>query len=321
MFGAVLARALDTWWDELGQPDPFVVIEAAAGTGELCRAVLAAEPRCAPALRYLLVERSEHLRAQHPVHLPVEPAAHVLGPVAPADDEDADGARVLPGGGPRMASLPDLPAGLLTGVVIANELLDNVPFLLLERGEDEWFEVRVDASLAEELVPASAALREEADRLAPAASHGARIPLQHGAGAWLRDALRVLDRGRVVVFDYASPTTAAIADRPWTEWVRTYRGGAPGGTPYERVGEQDITAEVCVDQLARVAPLASDRSQTDFLVAHGIDELVADARQRWTDGAASGSLDALKAKSLISEGAALTDPTGLGAFRVLEWIV
>ena len=46
LFGAVMARAIDSWWDELGRPDPFVVIEGGAGTGALAEAVLGAGPRC-----------------------------------------------------------------------------------------------------------------------------------------------------------------------------------------------------------------------------------------------------------------------------------
>ncbi|MEO7555544.1 MAG: class I SAM-dependent methyltransferase, partial [Acidimicrobiales bacterium] len=49
LFGTVVATALDTWWRELGEPDPFVVVEAAAGPGTLCRTVLAATPACARA--------------------------------------------------------------------------------------------------------------------------------------------------------------------------------------------------------------------------------------------------------------------------------
>ena len=50
LFGAVIARAVDDWWDELGNPDPFTLVEAAAGDGSLARDVLRAEPRCARAL-------------------------------------------------------------------------------------------------------------------------------------------------------------------------------------------------------------------------------------------------------------------------------
>ncbi|MEZ5178060.1 MAG: hypothetical protein R2746_07215, partial [Acidimicrobiales bacterium] len=66
LFGAVLARALDAWWDELGRPDPFPVVDAGAGPGTLARSVLAAEPRCTPALRLVLVEVGEAQWATHP---------------------------------------------------------------------------------------------------------------------------------------------------------------------------------------------------------------------------------------------------------------
>lgn len=327
LFGAVLARALDDWWDELGAPDPFVVVEAAAGVGTLAKAVLAAAPRCAPALRYLLVERSEPLRNRQPSVLAIEPAATVLGPVAPSDEDDGEGALVLPGGGPRVASLSELPAGPLTGVVFANELLDNLPFVLLERTSTGWSEVRVAESrdesgppLVEVLTPASATDVDLAERLVPSAPVGARIPLQGRAVEWLRDALRRLSRGRVVLVDYAS-TTGDLARRPMPEWLRTYRRGAPGTGPLDRPGNQDITVEVCIDQLARVQPPAADRPQSEFLAAHGLEALTDAARSEWQAAAGAPDLAALRAKSRISEAAALADPTGLGAFRVLEWTV
>ncbi len=37
LFATVCARALDRCWEELGRPDPFVVVEAAAGAGTLAR--------------------------------------------------------------------------------------------------------------------------------------------------------------------------------------------------------------------------------------------------------------------------------------------
>jgi SAM-dependent MidA family methyltransferase len=324
LFGAVLARALDAWWSELGAPDPFVVVEAAAGVGTLARAVLSSAPACSSALRYLLVERSDRLRERQSTVLALEPAATVLGPMAPSDEDDPDGASVLPGGGPRVASLGDLPAGPLVGVVFANELLDNLPFSLFERLGSGWAEVRVgesaDGGFEEVLTPAEAADAELASRLVPAASVGARVPLQSAASDWLRTALRSLHRGRVVCVDYAA-TTAELAARPQGEWLRTYRGGGPGGLPLEAPGSQDITVEVCTDQLARVAVPVADRSQSEFLVAHGLESLVADARTAWEAAAARPDVEALKARSRVSEAAALADPAGLGSFRVLEWAV
>src|SRR5262249_43570235 len=116
LFGAVMARALDGGGSDLGRPDPYVVVEARAGAGALAATVLAPRPACLPALRYLLVERSPVLRALHAGRLPLEPAAVVLGP-AGADGPD-EGLRPDPGTGPLVASLPELPAGPVTGVVV-----------------------------------------------------------------------------------------------------------------------------------------------------------------------------------------------------------
>ena len=116
LFGAVVARALDAEWERLGRPDPFVVLEAAAGRGALARAVLDAAPACAPALRYVCIERSATLRAAIDDLLPVEPAANVFGAVVSGDDPDDD-ARVIAGTGPVFATLDDLPFVPVTGVV------------------------------------------------------------------------------------------------------------------------------------------------------------------------------------------------------------
>ncbi|MDQ4132492.1 MAG: SAM-dependent methyltransferase [Actinomycetota bacterium] len=318
LFGAVVARALDRWWNDLGRPDPFFVMEAGAGIGALAAAVVAAAPACAPALRYLLVERSEVLRERQRHRLPLEPARQVLGPMLSSDPEDAP--QPAPGSGPLLTSLAGLPAGPLVGVVLANELLDNLPFRLLERSPKGWAEVRVDAELAEVLVPTHSALATEATRLAPDAQTGARIPLQREAARWLRGALRSLRRGRVIVVDYAT-TTAALAGRPWTDWVRTYRAHGRGGPPLAALGEQDITCEVAVDQLTAVRAVTADRSQAEFLAAHGLEELVETARRQWQERAAVGDLQALRARSRTVEAAALTDNDGLGSFRVLEWNV
>src|SRR5581483_3680271 len=314
LFGAVLARALDTWWAEAGEPDPFVVIEAAAGVGTLARTVLAASPRCAPALRYVLVERSAALRArQAGGGLELELPAFALGPVEAAADDDEIEAHPVSATGPLVTSLAELPAQPFPGVVLANELLDNLAFTLLERGPGRWDEVRVGEDgdrLVEVMVEAAPDLAAAAERLAPDAPEGARLPLQHEAQRWLRDALAAVADGRVVVIDYGD-TSAGLARRPWTDWVRTYRTHGRGGHPLDGPGTQDVTCEVAFDQLAAVRAPASTRSQRDFLVTHGIDELVAEARRTWEERAAIGDLAAMAARSRVNEAAALTDPDGL----------
>jgi SAM-dependent MidA family methyltransferase len=320
LFGAVLARALDAWWREMGSPDPYVVIEAGAGPGTLARSVLAAGPACARALRYVLVERSAAQRRLHAAAVRLEDPSLAFAPVDHDDEEPVPGAPV----GPICVSLEELPRVAGPAVVVANELLDNLPFGLAERRAGEWHEVRVDVApvggrLIERLVPVAPERSAVLDRLAPAAGEGARIPVQDAARAWLRDALAAATpRGRVVAIDYAT-TTADLAARPPSEWLRTYRAHARGGGILDGLGAQDVTCEVAVDQLALVRPPSAEEAQAGWLRRWGIDSLVERARAEWTARAHVADLAALAARSRVTEAAALLDPAGLGAFRVLEW--
>lgn len=318
LFGAVVARALDAWWDEAGRPDVFAVVEAGAGPGTLARSVLSAKPMCGSALRYVLVERSAAQRALHMEHLPLEEPAFAFASGPEPDDDRTGSPPPLPRG-PIAVSVAELPRLPGPCVVLANELLDNLPFGLAERGPAGWAEVLVGvqgAALVEVLVPLDPAQAATLDALATGADVGGRVPLQRQVADWLRGALALAGpEGRVVALDYAR-STAALADRPWREWVRTYRRHERGGPPLEGLGTQDITCEVAVDQLPTPT---SDRTQADWLRAHGIEELVEEGRRVWQERAAVGDLEAVRARSRITEAEALVDPAGLGAYRVLEW--
>ncbi|WP_419849646.1 SAM-dependent methyltransferase [Candidatus Poriferisocius sp.] len=261
LFGAVLGRMLDCRWGELGQPDPFTVIDAGAGPGTLARTVAKSRPGCMPALRWINVERSAAGRA-----------AHTMGD-----------------------SRADMPDGPITGVIVANELLDNLPLRLFDPNGSEVGDHRPSPET----------------RL---------TPRQDQAGAWLSQALSILDQGTVVVIDYMS-TTEEMTARPWPEWLRTYRGHERGDDPWTAPGTQDITCEVALDQLSTVCPPTRVTDQANWLKAHGIDELVAEGTAAWRAGAAQGDLTALAGRSRAIEAEALLDPAGLGSFTVVEWDV
>ncbi len=324
LFGALVARALDRWWEALESPDPFVVVEAGAGNGRLARDVARVAPACTPALRYVLVERSPVLRELTRERLPIEPADEALGAYRHERGED----HPVPsaGTGPVFAVIDELPATSFDGVVFANELLDNLPFGLAQFDGHRWYEVLVTVDdsgrdFSEVLVPARAEddvrLRARTEGIdCPA---GSRLPIARGVDDWFRRCGSVLRNGWCCVIDYAATTDELVSRGDG--WLRTYAAHGHGGPVLGRVGSQDITADVDIATLVHAAQSAGFRleaspSQADWLSDLGIDELVEAGKERWEAGAARGDLDALAGRSAVSEAAALTDRAGLGAHRV-----
>ncbi len=276
LFGAVLAHALDQWWDELGQPARFPVVDAGSGPGTLLKSLQLASPRCAAVWT---------LRA----------------------------ADVAPG------MTPDL-GDIAGGVVLANELLDNLPFRILEQTSDSgeahasrFHEVYVDSTDAgatpvEALVPAS-----RPALLPPGPPLDGRVPVVEAASRWVAEAL---DRrpARIVAFDYGTRTTAELAARGG--WLRTYRRHARGTDPFLEPGQWDITTDIPFDQLPSATRL---EFQASFLRRFGIDRLVEEGRAVWLAKAPRPDLDAMRMRSRIREAEALLDPKGLGSWMVATW--
>jgi SAM-dependent MidA family methyltransferase len=215
-------------------------------------------------------------------------------------------------------SVPDLPAQPFTGVILANELLDNLPVRLFQRIGGRWWELRVVVQGAGFGLDEAPAEEPVLDRLVPDAPEGAIVPLHTHGRSWVHEALGRLERGVLAVFDYGTPTTAELASRPWTDWLRTYRQHGRGTGVLADPGEQDITCEVPFDQLPAPAQLMT---QSDWLHANGIDELVEEGRRRWAEQAARPGLDAIRMRSRATEAGALLDPTGMGSFLVAQWRV
>jgi SAM-dependent MidA family methyltransferase len=284
LFGTVLARWIDAEFHRIGEPSDFTIVECGAGPGTLARSVLAAAPHWHD--RYVAVEVSDAQRRLHP-------------------------------GGVR--SLPDIEevkrVGPINGVVIANELLDNLPFRLAVF-DGGWREVVVSLGRDADFVESTVQAVDEWNWLPTAATHGARLPIQDEAAVWVSTAQGLLRQGSVKAFDYCTTTTAELARRPWREWLRTFRSHVRGEHYLRLPGEQDITAQVCIDQL----PVPSRiETQTSFLRRFGIDQLVEDGRRAWAAAAARPGLEALSMRSRVREAEALLEPHGLGAFRAVTW--
>ncbi|MEZ5382210.1 MAG: SAM-dependent methyltransferase [Microthrixaceae bacterium] len=315
LFGACLARRLDASWDAADRPERWQLVDVGAGPGTLARAVISAQPRCLGALEVVLVERSAAQRVGH--HGVIEWAAER---------------------GVRVASRPDLPSGV-RGLIVAHELLDNLPVRVVQRHLDVVVELWAEAdesadppathavrpgagarnevavSLSWRPVPAADAVELAAAPWWPAVPVGRPVPWARAAAAWVAHALAALEDGSLLVVDYGAPGTAALADREG--WLRTYADGAVGTDPTQSLGSRDITADVPFDQLGSFARLSS---QADALAAWGIDELVAAARARLADRP-PGTMDLQWARdtSVLNEAPSLVDPAGLGGFLMAEW--
>lgn len=283
LYGVVLARGIDNVWKTLGEPKDFQIVEVGAGPGTLARSILAAQPECLLHGSYIAVELSAPQRELHP-----------------------DG----------VVSTDEMPKQIINGVVIANELLDNLAFQLWVY-DNSWRESHIieqGDGFAEILLS-----RPVPSCLPNFAQHGSRAPVHTVATSWLDKILTTLQNGTVFVIDYCTPITQTVAAMPWREWLRTYVSQNRGGHYLANVGGQDITTQVCLDQLIAVRHPDAIRSQSQFLQLWGIDDLVDEGKKMWTQNAARPTLEAMKMRSRISESEALLDETGLGNFTVVEW--
>ncbi len=283
LFGAVIARYLDAEWKRIGQPEVFTVVDAGAGPGTLARSVRAARPECSDALHYVAVEISPGQRERHP-----------------------DG----------VESEPSMPAEPFDGVVIANELLDNLPFRLAVFDQG-WREAFVQAERDGRFVEVLSTPIDPVPAFLPTvAQFGARAPLVDRAAAFV-DRARSLVRSGSVVDDRLrhpdhgdarrSPVPRLAADLPKQRARRALPHRTRNAGHHHR----------CTD---RSAPRTRHRARPGSVPSlWGIEELVDEGKRIWHEQASRPGLEAMKMRSRISESEALLDPDGLGGFLVAEW--
>jgi SAM-dependent MidA family methyltransferase len=208
-----------------------------------------------------------------------------------------------------------MPDGPITGVVLANELLDNLPFRLFVF-DGSWMEAFVSQASGGQFVEVLRTPDVVPSCLPQTAPLGSRAPIQDAADSWVSDSLAKISNGRLLLFDYCSASTAEIALTPWREWLRTYRDQGRGTHYLTDPGSQDITAQVMIDQLPTGFTTST---QAYFLAQWGIDELVREGNAYWESMKTAPDVAAMKMRSRIAEAKSLIDQTGLGAFTALSW--
>lgn len=289
MFGETLAGFVAAEHARIG--DPFRLVEVAAGSGSLLRAVLEA------------------------VDVPV--AAVEVSPGA------QNALRALLGDKQVHESLETVPKPI-RGVVIANELVDNLPMAIAQLGESGWRErwvgiddgglCMVDADPRPEVV-------DWLERFAGPVETGGWVEVQLEAWEWITESLAALESGALLVIDYGD-LAENLAPRRRDGTLRTYRSHHLGPHPLDEPGATDITADVNFTALVVAAEEAGADvelvRQDDFLARWGLRERISELRHRELQLAREGNeMKRLEVRTLRQEAETLMHPRGLGDFRVL----
>ena len=301
VFGWALAGLLEDLWRRLGEPRPFVLREHGAGTGTLALAILDRLERTGSALRDAL--------AYDPVE--VEP-----------DRLETIEARLTERGEVHRLLDPDRRGRPVTGVVLANEVLDALPVHRVRRRGDRLVEVAVglaggafaDAEVEPSTPALAARLADEGIELVD----GQTAEICLAVDRWVDDAAVGLERGLLLLIDYGAPAIELydpVRRRDGT--LLAYVRHRVSHDPYAHVGRQDLTAHVDVTAVERAAAAAglshvATTTQAELLIGLRTEALLREVQEDPTT-----SLEAyLQLRSSLVR---LLDPAAMGRFRVMAF--
>jgi SAM-dependent MidA family methyltransferase len=299
----------------------FHLVEVGAGSGSLLKPLL---NTLTTPVEVWAVEASPMARAALAVVVSPYP-----GPFGAAVLSPQGGGRTGEGGSPRdsgsrvLSSFDELPDHL-TGVILANELLDNLPVAIAVRTEVGWRERWVGADGVQLVLvdaPARPEVVEWCDRFAGRCPVDGFVEVQMAAAKWLATAFGKLDHGALLLIDYGD-TAENLEPRRTEGTLRTYRAHHRGPHPLDAPGEIDITSDVNFTALRALATElgaeVENHRQDEFLSSLGLRDRLSELRRRELDLARHGDpLERLKVRSLKNEAETLLNPRGLGDFRVL----
>ncbi len=262
----LIARQLAQFFELLGSPTPFQVVEIGAGSGTMADDIVEAlsrwHPRCYDALQYAAVEK------------------HPLPDIGHTEKITAYGS--LGGLGP------------VTGCIIANELFDALPVHVVVM-KDRLYEVYVDVAngrFEEVLMPASAPVADHVTGLGAdlgiVPAEGMRTEVNLKAKDMLRDMAAVLSRGYLLTIDYGYTAAEYYASHRSAGTLVCFHNHRMDSNPYELPGQKDITSHVDFTSLARWGRQFSLRTtgfvrQRDFLLSLGYDSILEQIKQIVSD--------------------------------------
>ncbi len=313
LFASCMGQQLLQMWQKLGQPARFIVLEQGAGRGDLAQGVHTWAAQEAPAFNAALDYRTEDVSTGQDV---------VAG--------SPQGCAIEKQSAQSTVSVPSMPS-----VILANELVDAFPVHIVETRGGRLYELFVDVQqgrLREVLgEPSTEAVASYLDRYKipwPRFGDGWRAEINLDALRWMERVAHLIRRGFILTIDYG--------DRARNLYIRYRRRGTLAcysrhqlnDRPLEHPGEQDITAHVNFSALIDAGRqhglrLNTFTTQRLWLENLGIyNELEQRRRNEFSEADTERSTDRgqvawLRWNILRQRVAALTDPAGMGNFKVL----
>ena len=292
-FGATIAHQLQVMWRTLGQPSSFFAVEVGSGDRVLARDVTAyCSDRLGAfggALRYVCIDR------------------------------EIPGSHQRQHGRTHWLRAAGIPLKGIVGCVLSNELLDAIAVhrfrMVGGQPREIYVTVAADGGLVEQLrEPSDPIIAERIAGLGQPPPDGFEGEVNAGIGPWVSEVAAALESGYVLTIDYGYESDELYSAARSRGTLRTYYKHTDGGSPYQRIGRQDMTAHVDFTALIREGRAAGLRpvfltTQTDLLMSLGLGEMEADIR--------SSDLDARTRWANLRSIRALAEPEGLGGFKVL----
>lgn len=235
LFGRLLAARFAREWEHLGRPDRWRILECGAHDGSLAADILAAlraNSDASAGLEYVISEPLPALRAAQ---------REKLGPAI------------------RHVSAPDeLRAEPLPGVAFGNELIDALPFHVVEWQAGKWHECRVASAGGDFAWDTESPVtdRRMLETLAPLGvifPEGYRTEIRTHYGDFLAPLLSALSSGLLLWPDYGFARPEYYHPDRTAGTLRTFSNHRAAADPLTAVGEIDITAHVDFTAVAEAA--------------------------------------------------------------------
>jgi len=236
------------------------ILEIGAGSGRLaCHLLIALTESSSQPDKYYILEPSAALQAQQRELL----------------------AKEIPDYFQNICWLQQMPESF-DGVIIANEVIDALPFDRIIKQSDSWYQLNVSCSgngFAERLG------EKIADHTLPDCLHdrsvypqGYQAEIRPMASGWIAALAASLERGVIILLDYGYPQQELYHAQRAAGSLKCFISHHQHDDPFQHVGLQDITAHVDFTEIAVSAhenelAVSGFTTQAGFLLENGITEL------------------------------------------------